>query len=115
MLLGRTIEISALLHYFGRTAATAVSLILGLSVYDTQCGAKMFRCTPRMRRVFFEPFVTRWIFDVEILIRLLSDRGQHDAGGSVVEVPVQRWSDCVRVPSTFFASIFTSARLAFRL
>lgn len=93
-LLGRRIDRSALRHYFGRVAATAVSMILRLAVYDTQCGAKMFRSTPRVREIFAAPFLTRWIFDVEILARWLVRLGpQADPGVSAIEIPVERWTD----------------------
>ena len=93
-LLGRQIERSAARHYFGRAAATAVSGILGIPVYDTQCGAKMFRATPRVHRIFSAPFITRWIFDVEILARWLSDRRPgEDLDRFMIEIPIQKWTN----------------------
>ena len=93
-LMGRHIERNEIRHYAGRVFATLASLALGFPVYDTQCGAKLFRVTPELRGVFGAPFRSRWAFDVEILARLASIYGK-DLGeaGVVVEYPLSRWSD----------------------
>ena len=83
-------------HYLGRVFASCASLVLGLAVYDTQCGAKLFRRTPEIEAVFARPFRTRWLFDVEILARLLSlgpSGGREREPEGWMEVPVRRWHD----------------------
>lgn len=95
-LLGRSIERRAIRHYAGRVFATAVSLALGLSVYDTQCGAKLFRNTPAVAALFAEPFGSRWIFDVEIVARLVKARRGSSSPAlrdAIYELPLDRWRD----------------------
>jgi dolichyl-phosphate beta-glucosyltransferase len=95
-LLGRSVERAAARHYIGRVFATAVSIVLGLAIYDTQCGAKLFRVTPELREVFERPFTSRWIFDVEILARLIAlrrARGGPPLDATLYELPLQRWRD----------------------
>jgi dolichyl-phosphate beta-glucosyltransferase len=95
-LLGRNIERSNLRHYLGRVAATLTSLTLRLEVYDTQCGAKLFRANPPMRALFAEPFITGWVFDVEIMARLIRDTWSEvgpDAESVIYELPLNEWHD----------------------
>jgi len=91
-LLGRAIMRNPVRHYVGRVFATLASLTLALPVYDTQCGAKLFRVTPRTLGYFSEPFLSRWIFDVEILARMrLSPDGS--SPDRVYELVLRRWQD----------------------
>ena len=94
-LMGRHIERRAWRHYLGRMFATAASLALELPVYDTQCGAKLFRVTPAVGRVFEAPFLARWVFDVELLARLLAAHpgGPDEAERSIYELPLGQWAD----------------------
>ena len=96
MLLGRHIRRNPFRHYLGRVFATCASLAIGLPVYDTQCGAKIFRNTERLRQVFRPPFRVKWTFDVEILARfLLLERifGGPATQDRFVEYPLERWND----------------------
>jgi dolichyl-phosphate beta-glucosyltransferase len=83
-MLGRHIERDHVRHYLGRVFASAASLTLRLRVYDTQCGAKVFRATPALEAALDAPFLSRWAFDVELLGRLLA------GGPKVPAVPVER-------------------------
>lgn len=90
--LGSNIERRAVRHALGRVFATAASLILDLPVYDSQCGAKLFRASI-VDALFTEPFATRWLFDVEVLARLRNARGRQPFQQSAIEVPLTRWHD----------------------
>jgi glycosyltransferase involved in cell wall biosynthesis len=95
-LLGRRIERHALRHYLGRAAATLISLALALRVYDTQCGAKLFRNVPRVSDLFRAPFLSTWLFDVEILARRIAQHASHaapPASQAVYERPILEWTD----------------------
>src|SRR5947208_3052137 len=76
-----------------RFGATLISQTLGLAVYDTQCGAKLFRATDALRSAFGKPFLSRWIFDVEILARFVESWGRDAVARAVYEYPVTRWRD----------------------
>jgi glycosyltransferase involved in cell wall biosynthesis len=95
-MLGTAIDRSAARHYTGRVFATIASMVLRLAVYDTQCGAKLFRSGPVLRAALDAPFRSRWAFDVELIARL--DRASRAAGGPpagelLVELPLQVWQD----------------------
>lgn len=95
-LLGKDIRRNPARHYLGRGFATAVALVLGIEIYDSQCGAKLFRATEDVRSVFDAPFASRWIFDVELLARFIQRKraaGVQDVEALLYELPLPEWHD----------------------
>jgi dolichyl-phosphate beta-glucosyltransferase len=103
--LGSTIRRRAFRHYGGRVFSTLASLVLNLSVYDTQCGAKIFRRP--MAVLFEEEFISRWLFDLEILARYRNQYGNAKAANSIFEFPLGNWThrDQSRIGIFFFFKI----------
>ena len=92
-LLGRTVERRRIRHYLGRVFATAASACLALPIYDTQCGAKLFRRTPELMISLAEPFRSRWIFDVELIARFIKLKGARAMSTEIHEYPLEIWTD----------------------
>lgn len=94
-LLGRDIQRLPIRHYLGRVFATTVSVMLRLPIYDTQCGAKLFRASPQLAEILGQPFGSRWVFDVEIIARWIRLLRFEDARirQSIYEFPLHRWVD----------------------
>jgi glycosyltransferase involved in cell wall biosynthesis len=94
-LLGHRIERRPIRHYLGRVSATIISNVLRLPVYDTQCGAKLFRAGAELRQVLRDPFISGWIFDVEIIARFIQLAGGDSAkiADRIYEFPLHVWED----------------------
>jgi dolichyl-phosphate beta-glucosyltransferase len=94
-LLGKEINRKSWRHYLGRIFATCAGIILQCDVYDTQCGAKLFRNTEMVQKVFLTSFVSKWFFDIEIIARLsrfLKASGR-DIEKYIFEYPLEQWVD----------------------
>lgn len=96
LLMGRDVKRRPWRHYLGRVFATAVSLVLDLPVYDTQCGAKMLRLNAATGTLFAKPFRSRWIFDVELIARYLRlpvASGEPARRDRIYELVLPAWHD----------------------
>jgi glycosyltransferase involved in cell wall biosynthesis len=90
--LGVNVKRSEIRHYLGRIYATVVSMTLKIPVYDTQCGAKLVR-SELAEIIFREKFISRWLFDVELIARIVAKFGQFKAIGCMYEFPLNIWID----------------------
>jgi dolichyl-phosphate beta-glucosyltransferase len=87
---GSNIQRLPIRHYGGRVIATAVDLILGMKIYDTQCGLKIFD-RGMATDLFREPFLTRWFFDVEVFARLKLLYSPLELSYQLRELPINNW------------------------
>ena len=90
--LGASIHRLVLRHYLGRVFSTLASNILNIPVYDTQCGAKLFR-TEHAELIFSENFISRWFFDVELFARSIELMGREKTFNSIYEMPLSKWHE----------------------
>ncbi|MEP2239993.1 MAG: response regulator [Maribacter sp.] len=67
-----------------------IRTILRMPFNDTQCGAKVMdrSVVPLM---FSKPFITKWLFDVEMFIRMRKYFGKKEAIKLICEQPLKRW------------------------
>jgi len=95
-LLGRSVRRRLSRHYAGRIFATVAAFALGVGVYDTQCGAKMFRVSDGLIERLREPFIGGWIFDVEMIAREIHARRNStlpSVDEIIYEYPLTEWRD----------------------
>jgi SAM-dependent methyltransferase len=80
--LGRTLGRRWQRHLSGRIFATIVGMLFGIPIYDSQCGAKLFRLRVLDQALLQLCADNRWLFDTQLLIALWT-RGQ-----TIHEMPV---------------------------
>ncbi|AYN68646.1 response regulator [Euzebyella marina] len=67
-----------------------IQKILGMPFQDTQCGAKIMD-RDIVTNMFQKKFVTKWLFDVEIFMRMRRYYGKEEAKRLICEQPLKRW------------------------
>ncbi len=95
-MLGHKIRRDRRRQWLGRIFATAASQVLRVEVRDTQCGAKLFRAGPMTAEIFSRPLETNWIFDVELMARMIQYRqaaGLSPIEDVLYELPLEHWRD----------------------
>jgi glycosyltransferase involved in cell wall biosynthesis len=69
-----------------------IRIILKSSFQDTQCGAKIFHRN-LVPFLFNRSFMTPWLFDVEIFLRLQKKFGKTSLQKGVLEFPLMQWTE----------------------
>jgi glycosyltransferase involved in cell wall biosynthesis len=94
-LLGRRIQRRRSRGRLGQLFAVIASNMLGIPLRDTQCGAKLFRDSEKLRLALAIPFSVRWIFDVELVARLihLEHGRERRVASRIYEFPLDHWED----------------------
>jgi len=85
---GRLIVRSKSRHVIGRILARIFRMGVGELPYDTQCGFKIFNNSIFLRRSLLREFQTRWLFDLEIHSRLITEKGLDPV---IWEEPLNQW------------------------
>ena len=67
-----------------------IQTILGMPFKDTQCGAKIMD-REIAYTMFNKKFITKWLFDVEIFMRMRKHYGKEEAKRVICEQPLKRW------------------------
>lgn len=73
-----------------KTINLIIQTILGMPFKDTQCGAKVMD-RDIASRMFKEKFITKWLFDVEVFMRMRKFYGRSYAQKLICEQPLKRW------------------------
>jgi dolichyl-phosphate beta-glucosyltransferase len=69
-----------------------IKIILKTTFQDTQCGAKIFQ-RDLIPFLFHDRFLTPWLFDVEIFLRLQKKFGRTTLSKGVLEYPLMDWTE----------------------
>lgn len=74
-------------RFFGEFFSKLVTLMIGIKVYDSQCGIKLFKRSI-VTLLFKKPFITNWTFDVELFFRFKEKNNQN-----LKEIPLKKFNE----------------------
>ena len=116
---GNGIKRDAFRNVMSKMIKKFILMVLGLPIRDTQCGAKVFSKNI-VPVVYGEAFQSRWLFDVEIFLRLKKFLGKNAVMNHIFEQPLMRWvhvedsklgiKDSIKIPLRLF-TIWTAYTL----
>jgi glycosyltransferase involved in cell wall biosynthesis len=69
-LLGRTIERQRSRRVISVSFSLLTQFLFRLGMRETQCGAKLFRNEEWLEQILATPFKDRWLFDIELFVRM---------------------------------------------
>ncbi|KAA1243291.1 glycosyltransferase [Aquimarina sp. RZ0] len=84
------IERSPVRKFLSNFVGFFIQFILQLPIKDTQCGAKVFK-KEIIENIYHKRFISRWLFDIEIFLRLKKHIGLKDLLHSISEEPLDSW------------------------
>ncbi|WP_430399965.1 glycosyltransferase [Flavobacterium sp.] len=73
-----------------KTVNFIIRKTLNMEINDTQCGAKIMT-KEIIEKTFQTKFLTKWLFDVEIFMRMKKTYGLQEAKEMICEQPLKRW------------------------
>jgi glycosyltransferase involved in cell wall biosynthesis len=108
--------------FFSLIIKMILRVLLKAKFQDTQCGAKVFH-RGLVPHLFSTPFLTPWLFDVEIFLRLQKKFGKSTLQNGILEFPLLQWNeiegskirlkDTLRIPMQILRLFFTYRMPAF--
>ncbi|GAA3510216.1 hypothetical protein GCM10022393_24240 [Aquimarina addita] len=85
-----TIEKNIIRAFISKVINILIVTILGLSIKDTQCGAKVFNSN-LVPVLFDNNFISKWLFDVEMFIKMKEYFGKKEIMNKIHEQPLKKW------------------------
>ena len=107
-----SIQRSFMRRVFSNFVSLFIRFILQLPIKDTQCGAKVFK-KEIIANIYSQRFISRWLFDVEIFLRLKKHMGIKDILNYISEEPLDSWIEIEGSKITIKDSILIPLNLLF--
>ena len=86
------LEIKFKRYFVGRVLSSMVRFSLKLKIYDTQCGCKLM--TSELASLSFkDKFISSWLFDIELIWRIIISRDRAFFREKAIEIPVKKLID----------------------